>query len=194
MLPTCRLLKKSGSSSRWLQRQSNDPFVRQRTSPTSGSATGSDTYRSRSAFKLVSLSQRYSSILGRGKVVVDLGAAPGGWSQVAVNKGSKVVAVDLIDVDPIRNVEFIQGDFLDDEIRKRMQSLTGGKGVDTVLSDMMASMTGVRDRDVQASLDLVSAATLFGIQTLKHAPPSDEEVEQATDARGAKVYSGGNMV
>jgi 23S rRNA (uridine2552-2'-O)-methyltransferase len=127
-------------------------------------------------------------------VVVDLGAAPGGWSQVAANKGSKVVAVDLIDIDAIRGVESIQGNFLQHEIKKRVEVLTGGKGVDTVLSDMMASMTGVRDRDVQASLDLVSAATSFGIQTLKHGTQSEGEGEQAIDGRGAKVYTGGNMV
>lgn len=194
MRPACRLFKKSPSSSRWLQRQSNDPYVRQRTSPTSSSSLGSDTYRSRSAFKLVSLAKSYPSITGRGKVVIDLGAAPGGWSQVAVNKGSKVVAVDLIDMDPIRGVDFVQGNFLDDNIRKKVESLTGGKGVDTVLSDMMASMTGVRDRDVQASLDLVAAATSFGIQTLKHSQASEEEVEPVVDGRGAKVYTGGNMV
>lgn len=124
---------------------------------------------------------------------MDLGAAPGGWSQVAVNKGSKVIAVDLIDIDPIRNVDFIQGNFLHNEVRQRVENLTGGKGVDTVLSDMMASMTGVRDRDVQASLDLVSAATSFTIQTLKAGAVLGED-EQAVNGRGAKVYTGGNMV
>lgn len=112
---------------------------------------------------------------------------------MAINAGSKVVAVDLIDMDPIRDVGFIQGDFLCDDIRKKVQEMTGGKGVDTVLSDMMASMTGVRSRDVQASLDLVSAATSFGIQTLKTGSADSVDIEQ-TDARGGRIYTGGNMV
>lgn len=191
MQATLRLCKKSPSSSRWLQRQGQDPYVRQRTSPLNGGEA--DTYRSRSAFKLVSLAQRYPSLLGRGKVVVDLGAAPGGWSQVAVNKGAKVVAVDLNDIEPILKVDFLRGNFLDEDVQKRVRELTGGKGVDTVLSDMMASMAGVRDRDVAASLDLVSAATAFGIQTLKR-QPLNAGIDVDGLAKGRAVSTGGNMV
>jgi len=186
MQTTARLLKKSPSSSRWLQRQSQDPYVRLRTS-----ATKDETYRSRSAFKLVSLFERHPSLLGRNKIVADLGAAPGGWSQVAASRGAKVIAVDLNHMDPIDGVDFVQGDFLDENVRRKVEELSGGKKVDTVLSDMMASMTGVRDRDVQASLDLVTAATVFGIQTLKAGAGEKEEVEIVN---GRPTYDGGDMV
>jgi 23S rRNA (uridine2552-2'-O)-methyltransferase len=100
-----------------------------------------------------------------------------------------VIAVDLNHMDPIEGVDFVQGDFLDEGVRKQVEGLSGGK-VDTVLSDMMASMTGVRDRDVQASLDLVSAATLFGIQNLKVGQEGDE----AGVVNGRPTYAGGDMV
>jgi 23S rRNA (uridine2552-2'-O)-methyltransferase len=187
MQSTARLLKKSPSSSRWLQRQSQDPYVRLRTS-----ATNDETYRSRSAFKLVSLFEKHPSLLGRGKIVADLGAAPGGWSQVAAYRGAKVIAVDLNHMDPIEGVDFVQGDFLQEEIRRQVEVLSAGRKVDTVLSDMMASMTGVRDRDVQASLDLVAAATMFGIQTLKVGSKEDEAEVEVGKSR--PTYSGGNMV
>lgn len=102
-----------------------------------------------------------------------------------------MIAVDLNHMDPIDGVDFIQGDFLDESIRKQVEVLGGGKKVDTVLSDMMASMTGVRDKDVQASLDLVSAATIFGIQTLK---VGGKEDEAQADDRGRPTFTGGNMV
>lgn len=93
-------------------------------------------------------------------------------------------------MDPIEGVDFVQGDFLDESVRKQVEVLSGGRKVDTVLSDMMASMTGVRDRDVQASLDLVSAATLFGIQTLQ----AGNEVEEVGNINGRPTYTGGDMV
>ena len=94
-------------------------------------------------------------------------------------------------MDPIDGVDFVQGDFLDENVRRKVEELSGGKKVDTVLSDMMASMTGVRDRDVQASLDLVTAATIFGIQTLKAGAGEKEEVEVVN---GRPTYTGGDMV
>jgi len=100
-----------------------------------------------------------------------------------------VIAVDLNHMDPIEGVDFVQGDFLDVGVRKHVEGLSGGK-VDTVLSDMMASMTGVRDRDVQASLDLVSAATLFGIQNLK----VGHEGSEVGVVNGRPTYAGGDMV
>lgn len=197
MRATSHLLKKSPSSSRWLQRQSHDPYVRQRTI----GGDVQDTYRSRSAFKLVSLAQRYPTLLGRGKTVVDLGAAPGGWSQVAANKGSsRVIAVDLLDMEPIKRVDFIRGNFLDHAVQQQVAELTGRGGelgkVDTVLSDMMASMTGVRDRDVQASLDLVTAATAFGIQTLKPATKLERELDETEECllEDKLMNAGGKMV
>jgi 23S rRNA (uridine2552-2'-O)-methyltransferase len=93
-------------------------------------------------------------------------------------------------MDPIEGVGFVQGDFLDEGVRRQVEELSGGKKLDTVLSDMMASMTGVRDRDVQASLDLVMAATTFGIQTLK----TGRQEEGVDNANGRPVYPGGDLV
>ena len=108
---------------------------------------------------------------------------------MAAYRGAKVIAVDLNHMDPIEGVDFVQGDFLDEGVRKQVEALSGGK-VDTVLSDMMASMTGVRDRDVQASLDLVSAATLFGVQNLK----VGQEGNEVGVVNGRPTYAGGDMV
>ncbi|KLT39108.1 23S ribosomal RNA methyltransferase [Cutaneotrichosporon oleaginosum] len=159
-----RALLKSSSSTRWLARQSRDPFVKSR-----GGA-----YRARSAFKLKDLAGKYP-ILGRR--VVDLGAAPGGWSQVAAEKQRQfrgkgvVVAVDLLPMEAMPGVEVVTGDFFDTGVQSRGASSTAEMAdtglADCVLSDMMASMSGIRDRDVAASLDLVSAATWLAHQVLR---------------------------
>jgi 23S rRNA (uridine2552-2'-O)-methyltransferase len=220
-LPT---LKHSSSSKQWLSRQSRDPYVN------AASGVGSGTiYRARSAHKLVSLSARYPSLLRQGNLVVDLGAAPGGWSQVSAQKlrGKGMVwAVDLLGMDRVQGVEVIRGDFLcptvQEDLRLRIAAYGGRLGqaeglgpapadgkessgsrdtindaelgdtlaVDTVLSDMMAPMSGVRLRDVQSSLDLVMAATTFANKVLRPAAPGEEVVGMGK----AKVYPGGNLV
>lgn len=190
MRPTFLLRKAKGSSARWLDRQSRDPFVKSRGSP---SSTQGASYRSRSAFKLVSLAQKYPDILAPGKAVVDLGAAPGGWSQVAAQRvrDGTVVAVDLLRMEPIKGVQVVKGDFLAADVQKDIvENLgLGMKGqVDAVLSDMMAPMSGVRVRDVQASLDLVGAATDFARGMLKVGKGEAEAVA------GKKRYDGGCLV
>ncbi|WWD16195.1 hypothetical protein CI109_100620 [Kwoniella shandongensis] len=214
------LAKGSASSSRWLNRQSRDPYVRLRSSPTSSSSLPTS-YRSRSSFKLVSLAQKHPSLLNPSttKSVVDLGAAPGGWSQVALNmlkRGKtsgrgRVWAVDILGMEPIPGVEVIKGDFLSSEVRdflkskvqqqasagagpgtgmdEKMENDTFG-GIDTVLSDMMAPMTGVRIRDIGLSLELCAAATIFARDVLNKA----KEGEEVRKEGGKKVYPGGNLV
>ncbi|KAI9638003.1 putative cell division protein [Dioszegia hungarica] len=233
MRASTRLWKSSsGSSNRWLARQQQDPYVRLRTSPSSSSSSSpAESYRSRSAFKLVSLAAKYPALLSRGKAVVDLGAAPGGWSQVAINRSGssgpgsdgeggarsrgKVIAVDISPMEPIPGVSILKGDFLTLGVQRRVREMVGGRGgergVDTVLSDMMAPMSGVRGRDVQASLDLCGAAAEFGREVLvvggqegeDHghgdggpAEAHGEEVKKTEGkiAKGRKVYPGGNMV
>lgn len=147
------VLPKSSSSARWLARQAQDTFV---------SSRGG--YRARSAFKLLDLCKAYPQLLG--SRVVDLGAAPGGWSQVAAARARSVVAVDLLRIEPIPKVHVVQGDFFDAGIQNQVKELLGGPA-DSVVSDMMADMSGMRDRDVQASLDLVQAATGFAGEVLK---------------------------
>lgn len=191
--------KQSASSSRWLARQARDPFVKQRSAAATAAGTGASdsvpaSYRSRSAFKLVSLARRYPQLIAPGKVVVDLGAAPGGWSQVAADimKGQgDVWALDILGMEPIDGVHVLQGNFLRPDIqRKLVKGILTSRGseapaesarlVDTVLSDMMAPMSGLRIKDIQASLDLVSAATSFAKAMLR---------SKANDKSG-----GGNLV
>ena len=122
---------RSGASQRWLTRQLNDPYV---------AAAKAQGWRSRAAFKLLELDERFS-LLHRGQRVVDLGAAPGGWSQVAVRGGAVVVGVDLLPIDPLPGASFVQGDFADADMPARLSALIGGK-VDLVLSDMAPNTTG----------------------------------------------------
>lgn len=137
-------------------------------------------YRARSAFKLLELCKKHRSLLG--SRVVDLGAAPGGWSQVAATRSKKVVAVDLLPIEAISGVHVVQGDFFNPDIQNKVKVILGGQA-DSIVSDMMADMSGVRDKDVQASLDLVGAATYFAGEVLRR-----EEGE------GEEMRKGGNLV
>jgi 23S rRNA (uridine2552-2'-O)-methyltransferase len=161
------LLKSSPSSTRWLARQQSDPFVRTRT------------HRSRSAAKLSSILTKHKSLIPHNGTVVDLGAAPGGWSQVAreaMGRGGSVYAVDLLPIAPIEGVTIFQGDFLTSTVQAQLRLALDGKQVDCVLSDMMANMSGQRTRDVQNSLDLCEAALAFASRMLR------------TDGQGSLVY------
>jgi 23S rRNA (uridine2552-2'-O)-methyltransferase len=123
---------RSASSQRWLTRQLNDPYVAE------AKAQG---WRSRAAFKLMELDDRFH-LLGRGKRVVDLGAAPGGWSQVAVARGAAmVVGVDLLPVEPLAGATFVEGDFSNPGMPARLAALIGGEA-DLVLSDLAPNTTG----------------------------------------------------
>ena len=121
------------SSTRWLQRQLNDPFVQE------ARRAG---YRARSVFKLEEIDQRFA-LIRKGAAVVDLGAAPGSWSQYAAGKGARVVALDILPMDAIQGVAIVEGDFLDAAVQARLQEMLGGK-VETVLSDIAPDATGRR--------------------------------------------------
>ncbi|KAG0169158.1 hypothetical protein DFQ30_003913 [Apophysomyces sp. BC1015] len=125
----------STSSKSWIQRQARDPYVK---------AAKSQQYRARSAFKLLQLNDKYR-ILRRGQIVVDCGAAPGGWTQVAVemvqNKG-KVIAVDLLPMDPLPGATVIQGNFLQRKTQVAIKSALQDKLVNVVCSDMAPSFSG----------------------------------------------------
>lgn len=138
------------SSTRWLQRQLNDPYVQE------AQRRG---YRSRSAFKLLELDERYS-LLRTGMRVLDLGAAPGGWSQVAVNvvgSGGTVVAVDVQEIEPIGGVTILLGDIYDADMPERVQAALGGPA-DIVMSDMAAPATGHARTDHLRTMALLEAA------------------------------------
>lgn len=152
---------RSKSSSKYLARQRHDQFVRQKRADGSG-------YVSRSAYKLVQLNQKYP-FFQPGRTVVDLGAAPGGWSQAAVQQCPKtqVYALDLLPLQISEpNVAFLRGNFMDQRVRSDLASLVSRK-VDVVLSDMMANTSGNAIRDAQASLDLCMAAFDFCLTMLQ---------------------------
>ena len=149
----------TASSQRWLSRQLNDPYVAQ------AKAEG---FRSRAAFKLAEIDDKHR-FLKAGARVVDLGAAPGGWSQVAakrVGKDGRVVAIDLLDMEPVPGVDFLQLDFLDPAAPERLEMALGGPA-DVVLSDMAANATGHRQTDHLKIMALVEAATEFARGVLK---------------------------
>ena len=156
------------SSTKWLERQLNDPFVH------AARAAG---YRSRAAFKLAELDDRYR-LLKPGSIVLDLGAAPGGWTQVAVERlklapgvggsgGGRVVSIDILDMDPVPGAEVLKLDFTDDDAPGRLATLIGPGGVDVVLSDMAASATGHRPTDHLRIVALCDMAVDFARRVLR---------------------------
>jgi 23S rRNA (uridine2552-2'-O)-methyltransferase len=124
------------SSQRWLERQLNDPYVHR---------ARAEGWRARSVFKLQELDERFG-LIRRGARVLDLGAAPGSWSQYAARKGARVVAVDLLPIEPLAGVDLLQGDFLDTAVQASLSERLGGPA-DLVLSDMAAPATGQRGVD-----------------------------------------------
>ena len=147
-------MARSKSSTRWLNEHFNDPFVRR---------AHVEGMRSRAAYKLEELLER-DLILRPGMVVVDLGAAPGGWSQVAQEwlKGrGRVIALDILEMDPLPGVEFIHGDFTRDEVLARLEQTLGDAKVDLVLSDMAPNMSGVASVDQARSMLLAELALDF---------------------------------
>src|SRR5438105_5166018 len=147
------------SSRQWLERQLNDPYVKR---------AKSEGYRSRAAYKLAEIDDK-AKFLKRGARVIDLGAAPGGWSQIAaarVGAGrGRVVAIDILDMDPILGVEFLRLDFLDEGAPERLKALLEGPA-DVVLCDMAANATGHRRTDHLKIMALVEAAAEFAREVL----------------------------
>ena len=140
----------------WLQRQLNDPYVQ---------AAQAQGWRSRAAFKLIELDDRYS-LIRRGARVLDLGAAPGGWSQVAVKRGAgPVVGVDLLPIQPVPGARFIEGDFMDPDMPARLRAAMGGPA-DLVLSDMAPNTTGHTATDHIRIVALAELALEFALQSL----------------------------
>jgi len=154
--------KRKLSSKLWLERQLNDPYVAK------AKAAG---YRSRAAFKLLEIDDKFR-FLKPGMAVVDLGAAPGGWSQIAAKRvGSvdgkgKVVAIDLLEMPEIPGVDFAQLDFMDNDAPDKLTAMLGG-GADVVMSDMAANTTGHRKTDQLRIVGLVETAAAFACDVLK---------------------------
>ena len=148
------------SSSRWRQRQDRDPYVERAIR---------EGWRSRAVFKLAQIDER-ERLLKRGSIVVDLGAAPGGWSQFAAGKigpAGRIVAIDLLEMDPIESVEFMQADFMSDAALAELLQLLGGAGVDLVMSDMAPNISGNKAVDLPRHYALAEAALQFATEVLK---------------------------
>lgn len=145
------------SSTRWLERQLNDPYV---------SGAREEGYRSRAAYKLLQLDER-AHFLKKGTRVLDLGAAPGGWSQVAAARvqGAPIVAIDLLDMDTISGVEIIKGDATDPEMQAAMRRALSGPA-DLVMSDMANSATGHRSTDHLRTMALAETAYFIAAKML----------------------------
>ncbi|WP_321340408.1 RlmE family RNA methyltransferase [Breoghania sp.] len=150
------------SSTRWLQRQLNDPYVRR---------AKQEGYRSRAVFKLLEINEKHNFIKP-GLRVVDLGAAPGGWSQIisaevgSTDEDPHVVAIDFLDMDEIPGVIFLKKDFLDDDAPDKLKAALGGHKADLVLSDMAAPTTGHRQTDHLRTTHLFEVAADFAREVL----------------------------
>lgn len=153
-------MAKNKSSKAWMHEHVTDPYVRR---------AQSEGMRSRAAYKLQQLAER-DKLLKPGITVVDLGAAPGGWSQVArraAGDSGRIVAVDLLDMAPVAGVTFIRGDFGDDGVLAAVENALGGQGADLVLSDMAPNISGVAAVDQARSVGLAELALDFAVNHLK---------------------------
>jgi len=153
-------MARSKSSNRWLDEHVNDPWVKQ---------AQIDGYRSRASYKLLELLDK-DKLLRPGMLVMDLGSAPGGWSQVVARKlGSKgrVLATDILPMDAIEHVEFIQGDFTDEGVFQQILTALGGDKPELVLSDIAPNISGVDAADQASSIYLVELALDMARQVLK---------------------------
>ena len=150
--------KRTISSTLWLQRQLNDPYVMR---------AKKEGLRSRAAYKLIEMDERYH-LLKPGQKILDLGAAPGGWSQYAIKKvgtNGRVIGIDLLDIDPIPGVEFTIMDFLEEDAPDRLKDMLGGLA-DGVMSDMAANTTGHKKTDHLKIIGLAELAIHFATEVL----------------------------
>jgi 23S rRNA (uridine2552-2'-O)-methyltransferase len=154
------IMPRSKSSNEWLRRHVNDPFVKK---------AQIDGYRSRSAYKLVELNEK-DRLIKPGMRILDLGSAPGGWSQVAgklVGAKGRVLATDILPMSSIVNVDFIQGDFNDDALVEQLLAWLGGGKFDLIVSDIAPNITGIDSADQAGSMYFLELALDFVRKTLK---------------------------
>ncbi|HTN93375.1 MAG TPA: 23S rRNA (uridine(2552)-2'-O)-methyltransferase RlmE [Gallionella sp.] len=152
--------KKNKTSKQWMREHVSDPFVQ---------LAQKEGYRSRAAYKLLEIDAK-DRLLKPGMVVVDLGATPGGWSQVAVarvGRVGKVIALDLLPLDPLAGVDFVQGDFREQAVLKQLEDMLQGKPVGLVISDMAPNISGVASADQARATHLAELAMEFAVHHLK---------------------------
>jgi 23S rRNA (uridine2552-2'-O)-methyltransferase len=153
-------MKPSRTSKAWMQEHLNDEFVKR---------AQKEGYRARAAYKLIEIDDK-DKLIRPGMTIVDLGAAPGSWSQVVVQrlKGQgKIIALDILDMLAIPNVEFIQGDFRDEAVLKQLEEKLNNKPVDLVIADMAPNISGISDVDQASAMYLAELALEFSQQWLK---------------------------
>ena len=153
-------MSKANNSKNWIKGHVKDPFVIQ---------AQKDGYRSRAAYKLIEIDKKYK-IIKSGITAVDMGAAPGGWSQVLSKKiglNGKIIGIDLLDVTPIKGIDFIQGDFTQEEVLRKMIDKLKNKPVDLVISDMAPNISGIKMVDQQRAINLNELALDFASKHLK---------------------------
>ncbi|WP_119393561.1 23S rRNA (uridine(2552)-2'-O)-methyltransferase RlmE [Salinibius halmophilus] len=171
-------MARSKSSGGWLKEHFDDQYVQQ---------SQKDGYRSRASYKLKELNEK-DKLIKPGQLVVDLGAAPGGWSQVAaeiVGDHGRVVASDILEMDSLAGVEFVVGDFTDDEVFERLLSVINDQPVDVVISDMAPNMSGQASVDQPKAMYLVELALDMATRVLK---PNGDFVAKVFQGEGFDQY------
>lgn len=168
----------SKSSRRWLQEHVNDPYVKQ---------AQKDGYRSRSSYKLIELNER-DRLIRPGMLVMDLGSAPGGWSQVAgrlVGDKGRVLATDILPMGSLKNVDFIQGDFREDAVLNQLLEQLNGSKPDLIISDISPNISGIDSADQASSIYLVELALDMARKVLK---PKGNFVAKVFQGAGSDDY------
>ena len=153
-------MKRTRTSKSWMSEHVSDSFVKQ---------AQIDGYRSRAAYKLIEIDEKYN-LLKKNMNVIDLGSAPGSWSQVAAKRAGpkgRVIALDLLEMQPIKNVEFIQGDFRDNKVLIEVESKLNNSEIDLVISDMAPNISGIKVVDQSAAIYLNELALEFSCNWLK---------------------------
>jgi len=171
-------MARSKSSSRWLQEHVNDPYVKQ---------AQKEGYRARSSYKLLELNER-DRLIRPGMRVLDLGSAPGGWSQVAaalVGGKGRVLATDILPMEPLKNVDFIQGDFREESVLERILAHLDGAQVDLIISDIAPNISGISSADQAASIYLLELALDMARRVLK---PGGNFVAKMFQGAGSDEY------
>ena len=166
------------SSARWLNEHVNDPYVKQ---------AQKDGYRSRSSYKLIQLNEK-DRLIRPGMRVVDLGSAPGGWSQVAgrlVGAKGRVLATDILSMEPVKNVDFIQGDFTEESVLQEIVARLEGNAPDVVLSDIAPNISGIDSADQASAMYLVELALDMARQVLK---PKGDFVAKVFQGTGSDAF------
>ncbi len=171
-------MARSKSSGSWLQEHVNDPYVKQ------ARQAG---YRSRASYKLIQLNEK-DKLIRPGMLIVDLGSAPGGWSQVAgnlVGSKGKVVATDILPMEPVKNVDFIQGDFTEEPVLHQILAVLAGRKPDLILCDIAPNISGIDIADQASSIYLVELALDMARQALK---PKGDFVAKVFQGAGSEAF------